>query len=344
MAGSIGLLRSRELAWLLRASGREGVVTGLLTLGEPGVTQAGVLPVQDVDIFVAQDGKLRGVSASGRLDVFDGGVWTVEAVPPREARDVLVAGDGTIWAAWVDSATGTGGGKPEAGLLGLDGREAIASSTSPATFVNRSSSLAVTTDGEVWLGIGFYDEGGKGHWRGVLRAGESGWVVEHPVGDRDDLSAGPMAAGPDGSLWVYLAGGAGGQGRDRYLARRDADGWTHFSADDGVPPLVGTQTNSARLAVAPDGMLWIAFDSDVDVAELRPELGPHAAGDCPGVLSFDGTEWRRYLVGTCINHVAFAGDGAVWATSRTGQSQHIEVPERAGLYVIDPDAATPPAP
>jgi len=340
--------------WLLRASGRDGQVTGLLTMGEPGITGGS----RDVDIFVAPDGKLRGVSASGRLDVFDGGVWTVEAVPPREARDVLVAGDGTIWAAWIEERMGEAG-RPEAGYLGPDGWHTIDSSASPATYVQFSQSpvsqsLAVTPDGEAWLGVDFYhDLLDESHWRGLLRAGESGWVVEHPVGERDDLSAGPMAVGPDGTLWVYLAT-RGRSGAERYLARRHEDGWTVFSTDDGVPPLALNQQTVARLAVAKDGTLWIAFDGDVPVAALSP----HAPGDCPGVLSFDGTTWRQYLEGTCINHVAFAPDGAVYATARTGQSDDSvlapngtvtdfgtrEVPELAGLYVIDPSVATPPAP
>jgi hypothetical protein len=328
--------------WLLRATGPEpSVVNGVLVLGEPGVASTGALAGNHVDLSVTPDGTLWAVSSpGGRLRSFDGNAWTEGYSLPGRANEVEVAGDGTVWAAW-----NKGTGKPEAGYLGPDGWRPIDSTTSPATYVGNSQYLAVTPAGEAWLGVAFYHDmpEGEGRWRGLLRADASGWVVEHPVGERDDLSAGPMAAGADGTVWVYLATDAQ-TGAERYLARRDQQGWTSYSADDGVPLLVGNQVFEARIAVAGDGTLWIALDDGDATADLPPALGPHRPHDCAGVLSFDGATWRQYLVGTCVDHVAFAADGSVWATAQTGQTDDSglgdrEVPERAGLYLIDPAVA-----
>ena len=37
--------------------------------------------------------------------------------------------------------------------------------------------------------------------------------------------------------------------------------------------------------------------------------------DCPGLLSFDGSTWKQYLDGECVNDVAVGPDGVVWAAS-----------------------------
>ena len=176
-----------------------------------------------------------------------------------------MAPDGTVWAAWIDGQGGIG--KPEAGYLGPDGWHTVDSSASPAT-LTWSPSLAVTHDGVAWLGIDFYhdDEGrGEGQWQGLLRAGESGWVVEHPVGDRDDLSAGPMAVGPDGTFWVYLDRSRPGPQRAIPCAAR----WgrvdpvsTVYAPAEGMPRLNGVVYDPG-LAVAADGTLWVAADGEM---------------------------------------------------------------------------------
>jgi hypothetical protein len=65
------------------------------------------------------------------------------------------------------------------------------------------------------------------------------------------------------------------------------------------------------------------------------------------VLSFDGTAWRQYLRGRCVNHVAVAADGSIWASAATAPSVSElrgdgrpgwDATDIHGLYRIVPDA------
>ena len=132
------------------------------------------------------------------------------------------------------------------------------------------------------------------------------------------MRAGPVAVGPDGTLWVYMLG-EGGQ--DRYLARWADDTWSIFSKADGVPTLVWPQDWESRFEVDGDGTLWMPYRG-----ELKAALDG-TADRCPGVISFDGDTWSQYLEGQCgKNDLAVAPDGSVWVTS--GRL----------LYVITPEA------
>jgi hypothetical protein len=164
------------------------------------------------------------------------------------------------------------------------------------------------------------------------------------------IHAGPLALGPDGTLWVYL--------HDEdwspwYLARLDAGGWRVFGQEDGVPRLVANQLYESRLAVDGEGRVWIAAEGE-NVGLLWPAAGPPWLGlgeGPPGVLSFDGATWRQYLRGVAANRLAITSDGTVLATGRGGCSRLGEGwPEameclaydvdwsRAGLYAITPEA------
>lgn len=344
--------------------------TGFAALGRPGVATGAQWPeTRRTDTAVAPDGTLWAVGAQGELSRFDGTVWTTDSAVPGAVSEVEVAGDGTVWAAWIGPAVGPADGRPQAGYLGPDGWSAVDDSAIHGGAVTDLTyttdlSLVLNPSGGAWLGIGFYHGGERrfqGQWRGLLRSDGSAWVVEQPVAGREDLSAGPMAVGPDGTLWVYQAVRSAYDDGDygipeRYLSRHDQDGWTTYSADDGVPMLVGNSTYGATVAVDRDGTLWIANVDDVPLNQLPPELGPSNPGDCLGVLSFDGATWRRYLAGTCVNDVTIGADGSIWATSRTGwvddtlylsdgtvlEARGRDVPQRAGLYRIEPDLTAVP--
>jgi hypothetical protein len=67
------------------------------------------------------------------------------------------------------------------------------------------------------------------------------------------------------------------------------------------------------------------------LANPTPEEGP-----CPGLLSFDGASWRQYLRGRCVNQVAVAPDGCVWASAATTpDSTDLDIGHIDGLYLID---------
>ena len=167
------------------------------------------------------------------------------------------------------------------------------------------------------------------------------------------IHAGPLALGPDGTLWVYLHADGWSPW---YLARRDADGWTVFGVDDGVPRLVSNQLYESRLAVDGAGTVWIAAEGEnfglLWPADLPPWLGP--ADVPPGVLSVDGRAWRQYLRGSAVGGIDIASDGTVLATGRggcfepgPGWDEAMDCSEQAGstdwslagLYAITPGAA-----
>ena len=184
--------------------------------------------------------------------------------------------------------------------------------------------IAIAPNGTVWVG-------GDGWIARSDSLGQSPWVA-FPAED----SFGPMAVGPDGSVWSVA-------GLDRLL-RFDGSSWETIT----VPDLPGNDDPwSFSIDVAPDGIVWagandhrgvVSYDgSNFNYYEMwdgRPDqsaatvavapdgtiwIGGDIAGDDPGtgVVSFDGTNWNQYTIADGLlsdsARVAIGSDGVVWA-------------------------------
>ena len=208
------------------------------------------------------------------------------------------------------------------------------------------ANFVVADDGTAWLANGRMTWGGDGAPgpTGLLHFDGERWeVVDLPV--EGQIHAGPLALGPDGTLWVYAMDILADVPSQNYLLRLDADGWTLFAGRtgargltldeaDGVPILSTQFYYEARMAVDPDGRLWIAVGGDGGGGNPDNWLYPASLEPAPGgvgLLTFDGTTWNQYLRGLHVNRVDVADDGTVFATALDTWGQ-------AGLYVVTPEA------
>jgi hypothetical protein len=304
--------------WLLRALAPGGVfgwatrVNALMELGVEGAHElAQVLPdgadAARVELAVDADGVVW-IDAAGDLVAFDGSQFTHEAAP---------AGiDGL--ARWL----------PEGVARLIDGEWVLLDEPNRGGFAAGGgtawSAPALVTRGHA---ISRYD-------------GRTWEAMELPAkvssGDPGEFDSGPMAVGPDGTVWVYLDAGSNSI-FEPYLARYSDDSWHVYGADSGVP-ILEWHTYASHMAVDGDGRVWIApGNGDGWPAYLNDVLG---AADRPvGVLAFDGERWTRFLDGIQVNGVAVAADGMVFATGVNGCTRG----ESAGPegYACPPEAMDP---
>jgi hypothetical protein len=183
---------------------------------------------------------------------------------------VAVQHDGVVWASWRDSGVGRLDAYgwstwlldelPEVDLGDREGYTVMAS-------------VAVSTDGSVFVGRNLWAEQGPGL---LLRLVGDTWEEVDPVGGGLSLAVNELVAGPDGTVWAYL----GSPSTRGYLARFDSESWVTFGDADGVPTLGAPGNVRGRMAVAPDGGLW---------------LNPQVDGvDTEGIMAFDGSSWTTY--------------------------------------------------
>ena len=64
--------------------------------------------------------------------------------------------------------------------------------------------MEVAPDGTVWLGWSTYHVVRKPACAELLRYSGEAWETVAPMPGRTDLHAGPIAVGPDGTLWAYM--------------------------------------------------------------------------------------------------------------------------------------------
>jgi streptogramin lyase len=166
-------------------------------------------------------------------------------------------------------------------------------------------SLAVTPDGALWV-AGW--EGRQGSQYVARFDGTRFSLIER-------IATGRLLTGPDGSLWSFQDTGA--------LARFDGQAWRAFA------DLPFQQIED--LAIAPDGVLWLATDS--------------------GLLRFDGGQWLHDASAPDgITQIAFAPDGSLWLGDFRGQvflhnpTQVEPLPTPTSTPTLDPSLPTQPPP
>jgi hypothetical protein len=246
-------------------------------------------PTADIKLLNARDGSVWGVSEGRYVVRFDGTAWAVRA--PQEDQDGLIAAaideDDRIWGLW------------DAGLASFDGAgwtvhdadevgKIIGAPACPTT-------VAVGVEGDAIVGLTC---GGAP----LLRFDGREWQRVPVPGALDRVQVEGLAAGSRGDLWLAARTQTN---QSLLLAHRGVNGWTVHP----WPPVAGSWDiiNVSTMVVAPDGTLWASVSGD--------EHG--------GVLSFDGSNSRRYLEGREIRELAFTADGSAWAIGPDG------------VYVID---------
>lgn len=279
----------------------------------------------------------------GRVDT---DAWTLPTWPDGSegVNGIEVTADGVVWLTQATSGAGPKVARIEDGewtMLPADG-----SGLPDGEYHGDGSQFAAGSDGTAWLSTGYNGSPVPGV-PGLLHFDGERWAaVDLPIDPRFEY-VGPLALGPDGTLWVYAAEPStrsrGLVQADRRLLRLEDGEWTAF---EDVPVLTGPGRFGARLAVDAGGTLWIAFDG-WPILRLPTPLdprhldGPPRSGEGHGVLSFDGSTWRQNLAGQMVNRVDVAPDGSVWATSLF-ECVHVDAPCEdlvgGGLFVITPEA------
>jgi hypothetical protein len=344
----LALAPGGDVILFTEANGESGVLQRFYTLGERGEEVLGAdggdiywfdAALDDAGNLIARLDDDTFDSGFGRFGYFDGDTWTEPTWPNGSAKvsAVELAPDG---AAWVTRAST--GPWPRVARI-EDGDWTVLpmiDDGSSGRYLGGPNNFAVAPDGTVWFASSGEGSGDlPKDTKGLLHFDGQRWLVpELPIEPAID-QFGPLAIGPDGTLWVYATEGPFSN-LPHLLRLRDGE-WTVFTEADGVPHLVGFQTFGARLAVDGAGTLWIAIDGDpVGLDTLPPPLGP---SDPPhGVLSFDGSTWRQYLKGQHVNRVEIADDDSVWATSLRDctdkPGDECGGAWNGGLYVITPEA------
>lgn len=285
--------------------------------------------------FASRDGRLWSLGSAGLtadapydLRLFGDGAWVPDPrlLEPSHGQ-IHVDDDGTLWLLegdaihWVADTS-------------VEGQASAGSSSWADVWAGADdrdgpSLLRVTDDGVAWL----MTERGEDGRVSFLRFDGADWgVVPGPEGfNGASAVVGPFSAGvsPKGTLWT--AGDS--LAPHLSLARLDDDGWTTFTAADGVQPWGGQRyvwgTRMDTLWVAPDGSAWV----NASVPDIRADgtLG------CDGLARFDGDSWQPFLAGHCIADLDFAPDGSAWVVARDPQRFQVHT------YVITPAATHRPA-
>ena len=268
---------------------------------------------RDDALAVAPDGKPWSIMPGSSVAHLDDIRWR-QVDPPSgwRIRSARMMPDGSIRAVLMNGLQSVSA-HMDAGSWTIDGAEA----TAPGQ-TSHFAHDAMGPDGTVWLG-GHSEHGDPAD--GLARFDGTTWRLEEPLGQLNTFSAGPLAVGPDGTMWAYLVDFDAPDHEKRYLARYDGASWLTFTSTPGdcqmpysacdavfgAPEIVTIEgVWTGHLVVGPDGDAWL----------VAVGLGGLTDDPCPGLLRFDGQTWTTYLRDTCVSHIAFNADGsAVWATT-----------------------------
>ncbi|MGD8682737.1 MAG: hypothetical protein PVG27_02220 [Chloroflexota bacterium] len=315
---------------------------------------------READIEIGPDGRVWVIveRGEGSTDLFtladrtigDEAARIVEgrALPTDEAHDLFAIEarpDGSVFGVWPD--TRSGDRARTAVTVGIFADGWIEDLVIEEPESEWSEGLDLRQD-HLWLERGFWDLTANDDkvWladpTGSLhRRTASGWDAEVPPFPPDQIDV-----GPDGTLWIQAGdfhGWTGNAANEEVLSlmlgRLDDGQWETWDRDDGIPP-VGPVAFSYSFplegvhAVAPDGSIWLAA------------LDHMAKRECGGIVTFDGTNWTRYLAGLCVYDADIAPDGAVWL--QAGEVSYdpepgpnaIEHLAPVATYVITPEAGS----
>jgi len=151
--------------------------------------------------------------------------------------------------------------------------------------VKKVSSIAIASNGDIWLGSCDMHKGGVYHFDGQE------WIWYSKKNGLGDCCVNKVAVGPDGIIWAATKKG---------VARFDGTTWTNYTEEDG---LANNRVND--VAVDQDGRAWMATKN--------------------GVSCFDGQEWKTFtvddgLIASEVNSVTIAPDGSLWFGTTGGLS------------------------
>jgi hypothetical protein len=322
--GAVGAVWTRGRSGLLHLG--QGVPAGAPTSHRTNPT----------GLTVAVDGTVwawdRG---SGTVRSWDGEAWVERSSGFAGVEAFAVGPDGSVWAAKPDeharserlSPSEEGLRPPGFELAQLDGDAwaAVDLDSWPDRYVGIGTVYyrpgIVATDGAVWLTADDRDPGSTALARFDGRAWE---VITIP---RRVSAVLQLAAGPDGSIWVF-----GSDGESTVRLARYADGaWTVVETPTDIRP--GTHYGSEdqlRPVVASDGAVWIRRIGNTE--RLSQTF-------CDGLLRYDGT-WTGYLADRCVHSVAAGPRGEAWVVAGPIDDWSGE-PTNTDVYLIDPRTVDP---
>jgi hypothetical protein len=331
VSGDIGLATLGPDGRMWHGDRDDAGASGLRPLGEDATARVLPLPDGTWRVSFGPGGDAWALSGVG-LVRWDGERWQVAPGtrdPAATAKDLFVLDDGSALVAWL-TPTGTRSSTPlEGAHVALertitDGRprsrasdDLVLSSAGRADQHGRSKQwvdFAITPSREVVAALPFGASDPSGASGRLWRWDTRTWHVVDLPDTEYGVRPWGVAAGDDGTLWVYLSVLPPERSADRALARLRDGAWTVWSDEDGVPRANETEL-ADDMTVDRAGTLWLPiFDG----------------GGCAGLSAFDSTAWRTYLHGYCVTEAVPAPDGMVWASARSEESQE------GGLFRIDP--------
>lgn len=259
-----------------------------MTVALGGVTPSQLAAVSGEELLAFYDQGASGVS----MLRWRAGSWIRQESAGSPIYATALVPDGTLWAA------------TEQGPAYLhNGSWTIV----PGTGIS-ASAIAFGGDGSLW--VGGWAESGPSLAR-VLQSGSATWtpgkVIEgYPFGWISSL-----AVDRNGTVWAGGASSGWFPDWTNGLARYDGRAW------ETVRPLGGSaDVGVQKVAVAPNGDVWVALDGAYDSAgnALRP----------PAIARWDGTSWTVFgqedglTPGAYFQDLAVAPDGTVWVSTYNG--------------------------